>query len=164
MIDVWLLLNTNLCKKTSKFINGCKANNDTHKTAKIVLTFNIYGAYMIAIDLRNSPMALHANSCLISMDCYISADSFEIHSKAQGLCSILQKYQAYVKGLFCSRRKTLIEASYVGLATQSWYTNYCWCSTTVTGRVERWHNRTALIKLILYSQLGYSQCCIGEIV
>ena len=63
-------------------MSGCKANNDTHKTAKIFLASNIYGAYIIAIDLRNSPMALHANSCLISMDCYISAHSFEIHSKA----------------------------------------------------------------------------------
>ena len=50
-------------------------------------------AYSIAIDLRNSPMALHAKSSLISMDCHFS-DSFEIHSKA--LCSILQQYQAYV--------------------------------------------------------------------
>ena len=45
----------------------------------------------IAIDLRNSPMALHANVCLNSMDCYITADYFEIH---------------YVKGLFSSRHKT----------------------------------------------------------
>ena len=67
-------------KRNFKFISSCKANNDTHKTAKILLTSNIYGAYSIAIDLRNSPMALHANSCLISMDCHIS-DSFEIHSK-----------------------------------------------------------------------------------
>ena len=66
-------------KKNFKFIYGCKANKDTHKTAKIFLTANIYGTYIIAIHLRNSPMALHANSCLISMDCYIS-DYFEIHS------------------------------------------------------------------------------------
>ena len=45
-------------------MNGCKANNDTHKTAKIFLTSNIYGAYVIAIDLRNSPKALQVNSCL----------------------------------------------------------------------------------------------------
>ena len=50
--------------KNVKFINGCKANNNTYKTAKISLTSNIDGAYIIAIDLRNSPMALHANSCL----------------------------------------------------------------------------------------------------
>ena len=41
--------------------------------------------------------------------------------------------------------------SIVGLVRQSWYKNHCWCSTTVSDRVERWHNRTALIKLILYS-------------
>ena len=34
-------------------------NNDTNKTAKIFLTSNIYGAYIIAIDLRNSPMVIH---------------------------------------------------------------------------------------------------------
>ena len=68
------------------------ANNDTHKAAKIFLTSNIYGVYIIAIDLRHSPMALHANSCFILMDCYISAHSFEIHSKAPGICSILQQY------------------------------------------------------------------------
>ena len=50
--------------KNFKFINGCKANNDTHTTARIFLTSNIYGAYIIAIDQRNSPMALQANSCL----------------------------------------------------------------------------------------------------
>ena len=38
------------------FINGCKAYNDTRKTADMFLTSNIYGACMIAIDLRNSPM------------------------------------------------------------------------------------------------------------
>ena len=50
--------------KSFKFINGCKANNDTHKTANIFLTSNLYGAYIIAIDLSNSPMAVHANFCL----------------------------------------------------------------------------------------------------
>ena len=51
-------------KKNFKFINGCKANKDTHKTAKIFLTSNIYGTYIIAINPRNTPMALHANPCL----------------------------------------------------------------------------------------------------
>ena len=50
--------------KNFKFINGCKANNGTHSTAKLLLTSNIYGAYIIAIDLRNAPVALHANFCL----------------------------------------------------------------------------------------------------
>ena len=56
----------------------------THvKQQKLFLTSNIYETYIIAILLRNSPMVLHANSRLISMDCYIS-DSVEIHSKAYG--------------------------------------------------------------------------------
>ena len=42
-------------EKNFKFINGCKANKDTHKTAKLFLTSNIYGTYIIAIHLRNSP-------------------------------------------------------------------------------------------------------------
>ena len=37
--------------------------------------------YSFTIDLHNSPMALHANSCLIFMDRRVS-DSFELHSKA----------------------------------------------------------------------------------
>ena len=35
--------------KNFKFINGCEANKDTHKTAKIFLTSNIYGTYIIAV-------------------------------------------------------------------------------------------------------------------
>ena len=42
--------------KNFKFINGCKANKDTHKTANIFLTSKNYGAHIIAIHLRNSPM------------------------------------------------------------------------------------------------------------
>ena len=48
----------NILQKNVKFINGCKANNDTHKTAKVFLTSNICGPYIIAIDLRNSPHGL----------------------------------------------------------------------------------------------------------
>ena len=36
--------------KNFKFINGCKASKDTHKAAKIFLTSNMYGAYIIAIE------------------------------------------------------------------------------------------------------------------
>ena len=96
--------------KNFKFINGCTANNDTHKTAKIFLTSNILGAYSIAIDLRNSLMALHAKSCLILTNCYVS-DSFEMQSKAYGFMQHPTKYQAYVEGLFRSRQKTLKQST-----------------------------------------------------
>ena len=47
------------------------------------LTANSHGGhnYSFTIDLHNSPMALHANSCLILMDRRMS-ESFEIHLKA----------------------------------------------------------------------------------
>ena len=51
LVNYVLFLCVDLCKKNFKFINGCKANNDAHKTAEILLISNIYGAYIIAIDL-----------------------------------------------------------------------------------------------------------------
>ena len=140
--------------KNCEFIKGCKANNDTHKTTKLLLTFNISGhiALLFIYAIRPWPyMRIPA----WSQWSYIS-DSFAIHSKAYGLCSILQQYQTYVKCLFRSRHKTLKHHRPSALARQSWYKSHCWWSTTVSDRVERLHNRTALIKLILNSKLGYS--------
>jgi len=47
--------------KTLKFINGCKANNGTYKTAKIFWQ----PTNSFALNLHNSLVALHTNSCLI---------------------------------------------------------------------------------------------------
>ena len=47
-------------KNLVKFINGCKANNDTYKTAKIFWQQTASGLnYSFAIDLRHSLMELH---------------------------------------------------------------------------------------------------------
>ena len=81
-----------------KLLNECILLRDIFAVSCLCLNYvrpilasNVYGVYISAIDLHNSPMAIHGNSCLISMYCYISAHSFEIHSNAWGLCSILQR-------------------------------------------------------------------------
>ena len=54
----WLEKSNIICTKNCKFINGCKANKNTHKTAKSFLTSNIYGTDINAIDLRITHLAL----------------------------------------------------------------------------------------------------------
>ena len=65
----------------------------------------------------------------------------------------IQKHKAYAASYNNIKAYTLkaffVRAtkhwSIVGLVRQSCYTNNCWCSSTVSERMERWHNRTALI-------------------
>ena len=75
-------------------------------------------------------MALHANSCLMSMDCYIS-DSFEKHSKANSV----MHHPTTITGLryrpFSFASQNIKAVHVVGLARQNWFENYCWCLTTV---------------------------------
>ena len=64
-VSLLFSLQPSIYVKNFNFVNGCKANNETYKTAKILLTSNIHGAFIIAIDLRNSLLALHTNAGLI---------------------------------------------------------------------------------------------------
>jgi len=59
---------------TLKFMNSCMANNDTYEEAQICFTPNSDRGhnYSFGIDLANSLLALHANSCLIWIDRRIS--------------------------------------------------------------------------------------------
>ena len=77
----------------------------THiKQQKILLTSNIYGAYIIAIDLRYSPMTLHANSCLMSMGCYLHT-RLKYIQKHMAYAASYNNIKAYVKGLFVRATK-----------------------------------------------------------
>ena len=122
------------CKCTTdfEFINGCKANKDTHKKQQKYSWHPTSRGHIILLliyAIRPWPyMRITAWSQWIA----ISQNRLEYIPKHMALCSILQHYQAYVKGLFRSRHKTLKQStSIVGLARQNWFENYCWCLTTV---------------------------------
>jgi len=61
-----------LMYKSVKFINGCKANNETYRTANGFRGHN----YSCAIDLHNSLMALQANTCLKCHSLWTTSERF----------------------------------------------------------------------------------------
>ena len=149
----------------ASFINSYFVNDtDTHKTGRFVN--NNYTPTAMTnskniFDIQHSrgkyhcywsTQVVHGLTCEFLLDlnvllyiCTLVWNTFKSIRLMQHPTTI---WRPMLKAFFVRATK---HWSIIGLVRQSWYKNHCWGSTTVSDRMERWHNRTAPIKLILYS-------------